>query len=117
MKNKTRKALGAIGYAFPENKSGVRETLEQLPYTIVQQLRDVYQHEYEFSLSVMDDLLDSVVHSMCRVCDRKLSEYGDTPKDWEYVDAQVGWWLMCDECQYRYIERFNEEPPKGGFND
>lgn len=113
--NKALRALEVIGYKFPEDKRRIVNTLNELPFEIVSQLRDVYKHEYEFGLNQMNDLLDSVVFSVCGICDKEEAAYGDLPEHWGWLIAKnpadtSAPYLMCDECQIRYVEKFNEEP-------
>lgn len=98
-----------MGYKFPDDGRAIRDTVKQLDFDTVIKLKEAYKHEYELGLKIMEDLLETSEKYMCEICDKKDRAWGDLPQFWGYVDASFKWYLICDECQIRWAEKYNEQ--------
>lgn len=114
------RALRILGFQFPPDKKRTQEIFEQLDYEHLLAISRVYKEEFEFFMRSMDYVINRVVETYCHICDRKEYSYDDIPEYWGWYNAQSQWYLMCDDCQYRYAEKFNKlpevvrEPPQFG---
>lgn len=113
MQSPESKSLGVIGYTFPEDKRQTVKTFRELPFDVLAKLKSVYEHEYQFGLDRMNELLDSVVFSVCRVCDEEQAAYGELPEHWGWYTPRTPNekpFIMCDKCEFRWTEKYNESP-------
>ena len=114
------RALQILGFQFPPDKKRTQETFEQLNYEHLLVMRRVYKEEFEFFMKSMDYVISRTVEACCHICGREEYSYDDIPENWGWYNAQSQWYLMCDDCQYRYTEKFNKmpevvrEPPQFG---
>lgn len=108
--NRTIRAMQLLGFTFPPDLERSAKTIKELPFEYMLRIRAMYREQYDIYNRVFDDLRDRAIHCYCHICDREEWSYDDIPEEWGWYDAQVGWYLMCDECQLRYAEKFNQIP-------
>ena len=104
------RALRILGFQFPPDKKRTQETFEQLNYEHLLVMRRVYQEEFEFFMKSMDHVIGRVVETYCHICDREECSYDDIPEDWGWYDASGSWYMMCDECQLKWHDKFGDFP-------
>lgn len=112
-KDKITKALQVLGYQFPNNTSDVLDILPRLPYEMVLSLRNQVRLETDEFLRGANSLLDKHIETWCDICEREGDGWGDLPEHWGWVIAHKnigGSYLVCDKCQFRWAEKFNELP-------
>lgn len=110
--NRDIRALQVLGFSFPPDGLKTAEALLQLPPEHVLILRMVYKEKFESYKRVFDSFPPRITESICQICDRDKMAFDDLPDGWGWLKMKhdKGYMLMCDECQFRYIEKFNEEP-------
>ena len=108
--SKSIRALQILGFSFPPDMKRTEEQILQLPVEHMLLFRRVYKEQFESFTRMFEGLHDRIVMYECHICEREAWSYEDLPLDWGWCDGQVRWYLMCDECQFRYVERFNKEP-------
>lgn len=108
--NKAIRALQLLGFSFPPDMRKTEEQIVQLPVEHMLLFRRVYKEQFESFARMFEALHKRIVLCECHICEREEWAYDDLPDDWGWYDAQVGWYLMCDECQFRYTEKFNKVP-------
>lgn len=107
---RTIRAMQLLGFSFPPDLKRTAGTIEELPVEYMLRIRNVYKEEFAKYIRVMDSLSERITFSYCNVCEKEEMAYDDIPKEWGWYNAQVGWYLMCDDCQARWAEKFDELP-------
>lgn len=107
---KAIRALQILGFTFPPDMRRTEEQFEQLPVEHMLLMRRVYKEQFEPFIAMFEALHSRIQNGYCHICDNEFWAYDDIPSDWGWYDAGVGWYLMCDECQFRYAEKFNKIP-------
>ncbi len=106
------RSLQILGFTFPPDGLKTAQTLSELPPEHVLTLRRVYKEQFESYMRVFDSFPPRITESICQICDKDKMAFDDLPKDWGWLKLKhdKGYMLMCDECQVRYAEKFNEIP-------
>lgn len=104
------RALQILGFQFPPDKKRTQETFEQLTYEHLLTLSRVYKEEFEFFMKSMDYAISRAVETYCHICDREEYSYDDIPDNWGWFEASGKWYMMCDECQLKWHDKFGDFP-------
>lgn len=109
-KTETTQRLESLGYHFPDTSSVVIEQFKFLPYETLLSLRNEIRSKSAEFLSSANRYIDSAIESDCEVCDRSDHGYDDLPMDWGWIKTNTRYYLVCDRCQFRWAEMFDELP-------
>lgn len=107
---RTIRAMQLLGFLFPPDMKRTANTIEELPVEYMLRIRTMYKEKFSVYEKILDGLSDRITWSTCNTCDKEVMAYDDIPKDWGWYDAKSGWYLMCDDCQNGYAEKFNKLP-------
>lgn len=95
-----------LQYKFPDRRQEA-EAIKQMPPDRVGKLRDEIKFRLESLLASCDDYFENLVESYCDICGEYGYAYFKLPPGWGWLSDGT---LICDECQRRWEERFNEAP-------
>lgn len=95
-----------LQYKFPSRRVEV-DAIKRMSPDRVQKLRDEAVARLEQLVASCDDYFENLVESHCYICDKYGYAYFDLPDKWGWLSDGT---LICDECQRRWEERFNETP-------
>ena len=106
------RSLQILGFTFPPDGLKTAQTLSELPPEHGLTLRRVYKEQFESYMRIFDSFPPRIAESICQICDKDKMAFDDLPQDWGWLKMKhdKGYMLMCDECQFRYTEKFNEIP-------
>jgi len=107
---RTIRGMQLLGLSFPPDLKRTAETIEELPVEYMLRIRNMFRIEYDVYNRVFESLTKRIVFPYCHICEKETAAYDDFPKGWGWYDAQVGWYLMCTDCQNRYEKMFNVKP-------
>lgn len=99
-----------LGLSFPPDFERTAETIKELPIEYMLRIRSEFNDNFTSYKTLFDDLQSRIVFTYCDICDEEEASYDDMPEGWGWYDAGVGWYKMCNDCQTRYAEKFNELP-------
>lgn len=102
------RALQLLGFSFPPDMRRTEQQLLELPVDNMLLFRRIYKEQFEPYLRLFEEMHKRILLTYCHICEKESWTYDDIPDDWGWYDAGVGWYLMCDECQFRYAEKFNQ---------
>lgn len=108
--NRTVRAMQLLGLSFPPDLQRTAKTIEDLPVEYMLRIRRMYKDQFTVYNRLFDSLAERITFQHCEICETEEMSYDDLPEGWGWYDGQVKWYLMCNDCQIRYAEKFNKIP-------
>ena len=107
---RTIRGMQMLGLSFPPDLKRSAEIIEGLPIEHMLRIKAMFKEKYDIYNRIFEQLSERVVLPYCHICEKEQACYDDIPDGWGWYDAQSGWYLMCNDCQCRYAEKFNKMP-------
>ena len=107
---RTIRGMQMLGLSFPPDLRRSAEVIEELPIEHMLSIKAMFKEKYDVYNRIFEHLSERIVFPYCHICEKEQACYEDIPDGWGWHDANGSWYLMCDECQYRYAEKFNKIP-------
>lgn len=103
-------ALRELGFSFPKDKEKIKHIFTQLSPDILFRLSLFLKNETDFFIKEANYLRSNVVETRCDICGDIKKTYFDIPDEWGWMNIGSEWTMICDQCQIKWIDKYNEIP-------